>query len=503
MGTCRDGKTSYPCEQPSYSSLSWTAQYAQSCVASWGSIYLPYFTDPNSGTATVYPKVPATTYTLTCTNLHGTTVKSAEVTVGSCGNGTVDAGEECGEPGLSCPGGSACSVCQCEALPPLSVTLSAGNPPSGGNIPLNDVDLTAIVSGGNSADTINYKFYCNSTDSNPDITPPFTGGEFNGETAASKTSIDACDYTTAGTFYPKVVAQRGSLSAAARVPFIANSPTCITGVWESGACGGGTCPDTEREWTRTITPACDPTTPTTQCVIDPTCSAAGTPSAHIYGNGIDASSITIDEGDPVEISWESDYVDDCIVTPEGWTGPSGSQSETLSDNKTYDLDCTGPNGDATDTITVFIQPSGGGDVCEVVLTKSPDSPTQTDIQWSAKNVDFCEATTSPTTTDTPRWNALTTSIAYGEGEESSGWVYDLKSPPGTSVTYVLACNCSDDLSYGGPDVPGGNPPYDIWSLVVHPGAPFIEEINPGTARFNIFDFFRNLVSVLVNPTYAG
>ena len=36
------------------------------------------------------------------------------VPVGSCGDGTVDAGEECGEPGLSCSAGEVCVNCSCE-----------------------------------------------------------------------------------------------------------------------------------------------------------------------------------------------------------------------------------------------------------------------------------------------------------------------------------------------------------------------------------------------------
>ncbi len=85
--------------------------------------------------------------------------------------------------------------------PTLSVTLSAN--PSSGNAPLNDVDLTANVSGSASGD-ITYKFDCTSDGSwEKIVTTPNT----------SYTAYDLCDYPNPGNYTAKVRVERGGLSA--------------------------------------------------------------------------------------------------------------------------------------------------------------------------------------------------------------------------------------------------------------------------------------------------
>jgi hypothetical protein len=79
----------------------------------------------------------------------------------------------------------------------LSVVLSAV--PSSGPPPLNDVDLTATVSG-SAIGTINYKFDC-TNDGSWDYT-------FDNITDNPKTVLDACDYTSEGTYTAKVRVER-------------------------------------------------------------------------------------------------------------------------------------------------------------------------------------------------------------------------------------------------------------------------------------------------------
>jgi hypothetical protein len=95
---------------------------------------------------------------------------------------------------------------------PLSATLSAT--PTNGSAPLNDVDLTASVSG-TATGTINYTFYCNRADAGTDITPGWVA-KYDGITSNPKTALNVCDYGAPGTYTPKVIVERGSSAAEAR-----------------------------------------------------------------------------------------------------------------------------------------------------------------------------------------------------------------------------------------------------------------------------------------------
>ncbi|MEA2560102.1 MAG: hypothetical protein QOH06_1606 [Acidobacteriota bacterium] len=104
---------------------------------------------------------------------------------------------------------------------PLSVSLSAT--PSSGTAPLADVDLTASVSG-TATGTINYTFYCNRSDLGTDITPGWSA-KFDGVTSNPKTAADVCDYSTAGTYTAKVIAERGAYAAEKRTTITVGQPS--------------------------------------------------------------------------------------------------------------------------------------------------------------------------------------------------------------------------------------------------------------------------------------
>ncbi len=78
------------------------------------------------------------------------------------------------------------------------------------------------------------------------------------------------------------------------------------------------------------------------------------PTADIKANGSDGP-ITIPSGTSADIHWTSTLTDSCTVTPGGWTGTSGSHpSGNLTGTQTYTLNCTGPGGTATDSVTVNV-----------------------------------------------------------------------------------------------------------------------------------------------------
>ena len=94
----------------------------------------------------------------------------------------------------------------------MSVTLSAN--PSSGNVPLNDVDLTASVSGAASGDIL-YKFDCTS-DGSWERTQT-TGSN-------SYTATDLCSYPSTGSYTTKVRVERGGVSIEGTAIVLVTSP---------------------------------------------------------------------------------------------------------------------------------------------------------------------------------------------------------------------------------------------------------------------------------------
>ncbi len=84
-----------------------------------------------------------------------------------------------------------------------------------GTAPLNNTDLKGDVSG-TAAGTINYTFYCNRADSGTNVTSPWDA-KFDNVSNVSQTVANLCNYSSAGSYTAKVIAQRGSLSAEDRV----------------------------------------------------------------------------------------------------------------------------------------------------------------------------------------------------------------------------------------------------------------------------------------------
>lgn len=114
----------------------------------------------------------------------------------------------------------------------LAVSLSAT--PSSGVSPLN-VSLTASATG-TAAGLINFTFYCNRSDSGANVTVPYDF-KYDNQVSAIKTSSSFCQYTAPGSYTPKVIIERGGLSAEARQTVSVSAPTNTGG---GGGGGGGT-----------------------------------------------------------------------------------------------------------------------------------------------------------------------------------------------------------------------------------------------------------------------
>ncbi len=102
----------------------------------------------------------------------------------------------------------------------LLVSLSAN--PNLGVAPVNNVDLTATVTG-NATGNINYTFYCNRSDAGTNITTPYDV-KFDNQTQTTFTAFDLCGYSNAGTYSPKIIVERGSLQAESRTAVTVSSP---------------------------------------------------------------------------------------------------------------------------------------------------------------------------------------------------------------------------------------------------------------------------------------
>lgn len=133
----------------------------------------------------------------------------------------------------------------------LEVGTSCGTPlavdlvvtPGIGAAPLNDVDLTASVSGSETG-TINYTFYCDRVDAGLDITPGWIA-KFDGISETTKGVLNVCDYNAPGIYTAKVITERGSSATEARATITvtqttSSSPVVTTSAASNITQGSGT-----------------------------------------------------------------------------------------------------------------------------------------------------------------------------------------------------------------------------------------------------------------------
>ncbi len=188
----------------------------------------------------------------------------------------------------------------------LTVSLSAN--PASGNAPLNDIDLTADVSG-TAEGTINYIFYCNRADSGTNVTSGWAFRQ-DGTNTDPLTANDVCDYTSSGSYTAKVIAERGALSAEARATITVSGNTV--------------------------------------------------PTVDLKANGFDGP-ITIPYNASANLSWQSNNATSCTAS-NAWSGAkaaAGSENTgSLTSSRIYTLICYGAGGSASDSVVVNVTGTG-------------------------------------------------------------------------------------------------------------------------------------------------
>jgi hypothetical protein len=201
--------------------------------------------------------------------------------------------EDCSAQGKTCQNGQ----CITPPSPTLSVSLSAN--PSSGCSPLNNVDLTATVSG-TTQGSINYYFDCQND------------GVWDRTLVSSDISVtvfDLCNYPSPGSFTAKVRVERQGLVAENFAQISVQS--CYSAPW-----------------------------------------------VDLKVNGSDGP-ITIPYNSSATLTWNSANANYCVASG-AWSGTkltSGSEStgNLTSGPRTYTLTCYGPGGLASDSVTIYLQ----------------------------------------------------------------------------------------------------------------------------------------------------
>ena len=110
------------------------------------------------------------------------------------------------------------------------------------------------------------------------------------------------------------------------------------------------------------------------------------PTVNLRANGSNGP-ITVPYNGSVSLSWISSNVDSCVAS-DAWTGNKGvidSQSiQNLTSSKTYTLNCTGPGGSASDSVTVNV--SGQISSADFSINKTVRNLSQTTSFLKTVNV---------------------------------------------------------------------------------------------------------------------
>jgi TolB protein len=148
------------------------------------------------------------------------------------------------------------------------------------------------------------------------------------------------------------------------------------------------------------------------------------PTADIKADGGDAP-LTVDPRIPVHLSWTSANAASCLVTPGGWNGTTGSLTvHDLTATTTYRLSCTGPGGEAGDTVHIVVTSPPG---TEIVFQSTQEGSSHIYVA-NADGSGLTRLTDDQTGGGAPVWS--------GDGRQ----IYFLSSSPGQSVSGLYAMN---------------------------------------------------------------
>ena len=167
------------------------------------------------------------------------------------------------------------------------------------------------------------------------------------------------------------------------------------------------------------------------------------PTADIKADGGDAP-LTVDPMVPVDLSWTSANAASCLVTPGGWNGTTGSVTVVdLTATTTYRVACTGPGGEAGDTVHIVVTSPPG---TEIVFQSTQNGSSDIYVA-NADGSGLTRLTDDQTRGLAPVWS--------GDGRQ----IYFLSSSPDQSVSGLYAMNA--DGSERHLVVEGIGTPYDV------------------------------------------
>ena len=273
-----------------------------------------------------------------------------------------------------------------------STSVEAGNTlfadisanPSSGFVPLNGVDLSAVVSGTASGD-VTYWFDCTS-DGGWERTIIQSG--------TSYTAVDLCNYASVGNYTATVKVERENLSFQGTIAIFVQSQTVPTVDIKANSSDGPVTiaynTAATLSWTSTNATACTASSDWTGAratsgsestgsltvvktyTYTISCTGAGgtandsvsaivqtpAPTVDIKANSSDGP-VTIDYNTSATLFWTSTNATSCTAAGD-WTGAKATggfeSTGNLISSKTYTITCTGSGGSATDSVIVNVSP---------------------------------------------------------------------------------------------------------------------------------------------------
>ncbi|MBS3903972.1 MAG: hypothetical protein KGZ39_01430 [Simkania sp.] len=146
---------------------------------------------------------------------------------------------------------------------------------------------------------------------------------------------------------------------------------------------------------------------------------------------VTANPVFIDAGESSTISWTSSAVSSCTLN--GYDVPTNGSADTggLNNSTSYTVSCSGINGSAADTASVFVN-INGGDLVWVDVTASPiffPLNASVTISWTSGGAQFCD------------------SGGHGEGTSGSFVLSLVKSSSSHTVTCSGESGSASDTAY--------------------------------------------------------
>jgi len=150
---------------------------------------------------------------------------------------------------------------------------------------------------------------------------------------------------------------------------------------------------------------------------------------------VTANPVFIDAGESSTISWTSSGVSSCVLN--GYEVPTSGSADTggLNNTTSYTVSCSGINGSAADTASVFVNidnGNGGGDLVWVDVTASPvffPLNASVTISWTSGGAQFCD------------------SGGHGEGTSGSFVIPLVKASSSHTVTCSGESGTASDTAY--------------------------------------------------------